>query len=424
MRRGIAETSVWGGWALDRKTAIEVDAFYRRYQPRIVLEVGSGYSTVIAGEYARDTGATVTTLEHDPQWARLTQGILEARGVADHVNLLCSPLRPVTLPNGRKSCWFTNVELPNNIDACLIDDPPENFGRHATLYAIKPHLNPDGWRVLLDDSDRVGERKALIEWKQLLRLDYRVADLPRGLAIITGSAPPPVDASDVVLTILTGRRPGKLAVTLESLRAHAAGLLETAHVIMIHNGGDRTTRDMIDTIPAIDDIITLRQEMRPMGEALSTIIGRLPKTNRAYWLHLEDDWKIGTTIPAHEWLSDATKILDTTPDIGQVRLQHISEPNKEWHLETGEHIRWEEQTNHMIGDAHYTCNPALMRTKDAELVWPAAGKLEAIARYRMSGLLVAQLQPGVFHHHGDDNQPRYRLPIPSRLLLAPGPRKP
>jgi len=62
--------------------------------------------------------------------------------------------------------------------------------------------------------------------------------------------------------------------------------------------------------------------------------------------------------------------------------------------------------------AHYTCNPSIMRLDDSGRVWPAAGEGEAIDRFATSGLLVAQLSPGVFHHTGADES--LRIPVPRR----------
>lgn len=407
----IAETSVWGGWAIDRATALELAAAYHRHQPRVVFEAGSGYSTVIAAEYAARSGATVVSLDHDPHWARTTSGYLRSHGLEGCVDLRHAPLKTVDIPGGDTAYWY-DTTLPDAIDFALIDGPPGSVGRVASMYQIHPHLNPDGrWHVWLDDSDRPGEQECLTRWSEdLPGLTVRNVALPRGLSVIRARQQARTDASDLIITILTGARPELLTQTVQSFQHIAPGVLDSAYVIVCHNGRDETTMICIEMMPFIDELVTVGgPDMIPMGDAMGALAfavrdhGR-KNPDRQMWMHLEDDWTAATTTPGWEWIETSRRLLRTRPDIGQVRLRHRCEITKNAHLLTRAPITWSPIPNDpsgaLVAAAHWTANPSITRVADAASVWPAGGEGEAIQRFAETGALVAQINPGVFHHAG------------------------
>lgn len=405
--KSIAETSVWGNWTLDRKTAIELAARLRHIQPANILECGSGYSTVVLAEYARDTGARVTTLEHDPLWMSQTRGILIAQGLVEYVDLRVAPLHRVELPDQTLGYWY-NTELPDGIDFALIDGPPGKYGRHAAMHAIKPNLAAT-WEAWLDDANRPGEVEALDNWLTSYGISHQLIGLPHGLAIMGSVEEKPVDATDLTVTILTGHRVGKLVNLLTSVLFGAPGLLETAHVIVCHNGGDRETADVLNKSPFIDQVIRCAGDgtvnpgqdpraaylgMAPLGIAMGLLTSHLKEDG--LWMHLEDDWCYATTQPAGMLLRNARGIMED-PRIGQLRLRHLGETTRSM-----EQISWEEPVpfGHRVAKANYTRSPSLMRMSDARNIWQLdADERVAMENFLASGLLAAQLIPGAFHHH-------------------------
>src|SRR5690606_37487352 len=135
-------------------------------------------------------------------------------------------------------------------------------------------------------------------------------DLPRGLARITPYVEPPVDAADVAVTLLTGGRPDLLAATVAALQRCAYRLSDSAHVTVLHNhtaGTDQATEALLDSYGWIDVHRHYSgPAMLPVGAAVSQLTATLP-ANRAYWLHLEDDWTACTVWP--HWLADARAAL-------------------------------------------------------------------------------------------------------------------
>lgn len=385
----------WGGWAVDEAAAQELAGFLEARRPRVIVEAGSGSSTVILAEYAARTGATVVSLEHQETFRARTAALLASRGLDAHVDLRLAPLADVDTPDGPHPWYRTN--LPDKIDFVFLDGPPGTIGRHAAMHALHPHL-ADGWEVWLDDAHRPGEQDCLTLWRKHLGVSTHLVDLPKGAARIRAHDAPPalVDAVDVAVTILTGGRPDLLARTVAQVQVCAPGLLESAHVTVLHNGADPETADLLDGYAWID-ARAVREDRLPIGQAVSELFAALP--DRPFLLHLEDDWAAATLVDG--WLDAARTVLED-PRIGQVRLRHRSCPVRDRNLVTGLPIVWTPVAPTMLaGNGHFTLNPAVMRTSDVPKVWPAAGEEAAMRRFHATGMLAAQATPGVFRHLGE-----------------------
>lgn len=400
-RGRVAVVDRWpaGPWVLPHGSAVELAAALDRDRPRTVVEAGSGASTVLLAEYAaRHPGTTVVSLEQDAGYARRTAAQLQQAGLAAHVQLRTAPLARVDTPSGRHP-WY-QAPLPEQVDLALLDGPTEAAGgRQAALHMLWPHLAP-GWQVWLDDADRPGEQAALAAWVGHHQVAVRRLRQPHGLAVVTAdpAVPAEVDAGSIAVTVLTGRRPQHLAVTVAALAHGSPGLLETAHVTVLHNGGDPATADLLDGYPWINQRLSTTTWLS-VGQAVTKLVAAAGQ--RPYVLHLEDDWSAATLDPG--WLATAVAAL-ADPRVGQVRLRHRGEPVRSRHMATGRPITWTPAGDGRwrTGVAHYTLNPTLMRRPDLVKLWPASGEREAMRKFLTTGLHVAQLDPGVFVHTGAD----------------------
>jgi predicted O-methyltransferase YrrM len=395
-----ADDTLWTGWALDRGTAAELDARLADLRPKVVVEAGSGSSTVILARYAAATGAQVVTLEHDPRYAARTTALLDRLVPGHTVDLRVAPLADVAGPCGGP--WY-DTALPSDIDFALVDGPPEaSGGRAAALPALWSHLAP-GWEVWLDDGTRPGERAAVAAWKA--RYGVTVEDLPGAKRPRRITAEPvaraAVCADDVAVTILTGARPHLLARSLDALRATAPGLLDTARVTVLLNGADRATRDVLGRhTDVIDTVDATPMPIMSIGAATSRLAAAARASGRRWWLHLEDDWVAGTV---HDgWLDDARGVLLDHPDVGHVRLRHRGDTTLGWHMVTRAPLVWTPGRLALHSPAaHWTLNPTLVRVADIDRVWPANSEAGAQRRAHAAGLRgAAQMLPGVFVHAG------------------------
>lgn len=96
-----------------------------------VVELGPGASSVILGRYGPDT-LQLFGIEHDARFASVVRWFLEQHGIANY-RLLEAPLTPQSF-DGRVIEWYDPVfieELPDRIDALVVDRPPGTAGRLA-----------------------------------------------------------------------------------------------------------------------------------------------------------------------------------------------------------------------------------------------------------------------------------------------------
>lgn len=380
----------WGEWAIDSLFAAELDRRLHVLAPRTIVEIGSGMSTQILARYARASGATVLSLDHDERYARRTAVNLGryATEVKIHwSNLVGSPP------------WYSRAVLPDGIDFVLIDGPPlGKGGRRRVLDELWSHLSPDGWEMWLDDADRPHERQILEEWQHEYPIHVELPTFADWMARITPEEPVerhPVDATGVVVTILSGMRPSLLDDTLTHL---PDGLLASATVIALANGADEPTRAVYEA-HRIEPLTT--PTMLSLGDATSLLAEHALASGCEHWLHLEDDWRC-VTLDDH-WLDDARRTLNAEPDVAQVRLRHHSETTLTRHRVTRANLRWQPHRVGRVAAAHLTVNPSLVRTEQFASLFPIVGETDLQQRGHTAGLTtVVQHHPGVFIHTGDD----------------------
>lgn len=385
-----SDQKLWGSWAMHPGAAAEIDARLHQLAPRVVVESGSGSSTLVLARYAEATGATVVSLEHDRQFYDRTLRLLRRHRLAGKVDVRLAPL--VDTADGP---WY-DTDLPDGIEFALIDGPPERCGgRAAALPELHRHL-ADGWELWLDDGGREGERAALAAWEGRYGVAVQRTRIPHSLVRVTPSvvAPPPVDASEVTVTLLTGGRPQTLAASLASM---PPSLLASAQVIALHNGSDPETGEVLAGYSDVIDKLIETPTMVSIGDAASLLASHVG--DRPYWLHLEDDWQHTTSVGG--WLQVAQAALGD-PSVAQVRLRHRADKVLDRHMVTRKPLRWKQHPQGLIADAHLSTNPTLVRSEDAVKMWPAAGERAMQRRALDAGMArVVQLHPGVFAHADD-----------------------
>lgn len=172
----ILDEPIWIGWSLGREGAKAILKLLDKHQPKLILDVGSGASTILFAAWAGENNARVVSLEHEKLYADATKKELKKYGLK--AELKVRPL--IQFRQG----WFYAAHLPSEIDFCLIDGPPGTYGRGASLYQIFPHL-ADNYLVVLDDANREGEKKILKQWKDDFPIKVRKNRLNHRLAEIT-----------------------------------------------------------------------------------------------------------------------------------------------------------------------------------------------------------------------------------------------
>ena len=142
-------------------------------RPRLIVECGSGSSTVILAACLRQLGAgRLVSLEHSPEYAEKTRANLRLAGLASWAVVVTAPLKTHHV-RGQEMLWY-DVQpdtLPDTpIDLLVVDGPPRRVARRARFPAVpvlRQHLS-DRCAVLADDGSTRDVRSMVREWSELL----------------------------------------------------------------------------------------------------------------------------------------------------------------------------------------------------------------------------------------------------------------
>ena len=161
------------GWEVTGEMAAFLFYLVRRHRPKLILELGSGSSTVLLAAALRANGTgRLVTVEHDPEHRNRTAQSLEQTELVDWVDLVETPL--VEQAFGERSLQWYDVaallpNLPGSIDILFIDGPPgrlQPLSRYPALPVLRPHLSPHAL-VVVDDGRREDEAQMIELWREL-----------------------------------------------------------------------------------------------------------------------------------------------------------------------------------------------------------------------------------------------------------------
>jgi predicted O-methyltransferase YrrM len=160
-----------GGFALNPTDLLDLLHLIRTRQPRLVLELGSGTSTVWIAYALAKSGGKLVSLDHDAGYAEKTRIALAAHGLGEVAEVRDAPLRPVVL-DGRTFPWYdvSAVADLHEVDLLLIDGPPEKTGKDARYPAMRVLEDrlADSATVVFDDAHRQDEAEALRKWVETI----------------------------------------------------------------------------------------------------------------------------------------------------------------------------------------------------------------------------------------------------------------
>ncbi len=152
------------GWRLPDDAIDVITTLVYEHKPALILECGSGRSTVALALAAGTYGGRVVSLEHREDYYAETLGMLEHADVTSEVRL--APIEPHGgnfPPN-----WYAREawEGLDGIGMLMVDGPPSAVGKLARLPAVpllQDQLLP-GCVVVLDDAQRPDEKAAIEKW--------------------------------------------------------------------------------------------------------------------------------------------------------------------------------------------------------------------------------------------------------------------
>lgn len=180
----------YGGWAMDAHLAETIMRLLLQKRPQLVVECGSGSSTLLVASCLKKLGGNrqVISLDHEAKYADITRGLLRQHGLDEWAEVITAPLKSWQL-NGKELPWYgldLNALPDHAIDLLIVDGPPgwdDPTARYPTVPVLRQHLS-DECTIVLDDGDRPGEREAAHRWAEELGSELEYAGGPKGTWIL------------------------------------------------------------------------------------------------------------------------------------------------------------------------------------------------------------------------------------------------
>ena len=169
-------------WAASPDLLLTIADLVRTRKPRLVVELGSGVSTLI---FAKAGARKVISIDNSAEFAEKTRQMLKAHKVRG-VEVRVAPLKP------HKSGvnWYDTTKLNDlkNIDLLIVDGPPgskNSDARKPALMELIKKLSPKAV-IVIDDVKRTGERELAEAFaKALPNHTLTILDHEKGTAVIS-----------------------------------------------------------------------------------------------------------------------------------------------------------------------------------------------------------------------------------------------
>jgi hypothetical protein len=164
-----------------------------QHRPGLIVEAGSGSSTVLAASCLKQIGAgKIVSLEHVRPWADSARQNLQSLGLAEYGDVRYAPLERQQCD--RLECdWFAAdaQRFDRPIDLLLVDGPPSGGNapaqaRFPALPLLARYFNDDAW-VIVDDAKRRDSCLMLKRWRSLFAdwgFEERILATKRGIGVI------------------------------------------------------------------------------------------------------------------------------------------------------------------------------------------------------------------------------------------------
>jgi len=156
-----------GAWAIDSQALAHMLALIEERQPRRILELGSGTSTIWIGYLCQTFGGELITLDHLEHYLGLTRTAINRHQLNDVIDSRLAPLVKTEVA-GESFDWYDTASLADltDIDLVIIDGPPAATGpqaRYPALPKVIELLSPNA-TVVLDDAHRPDEARIVDSW--------------------------------------------------------------------------------------------------------------------------------------------------------------------------------------------------------------------------------------------------------------------
>ena len=180
-----------GTWAASEDLLLWLAGFVLEHRPRLVVDLGSGQSSVWMAGAMRAAGydGRVIGVDHDENYAQETARLGGRQGLTDWLTVIHAPLVEQSI-GGRRVAWYDVSALDSlrDVDLLCVDGPPAQ-GAEQARWAALPFFRDrmsSGARVILDDMIRSDEQQIARDWESNFTI-VQAESLPfeKGARILT-----------------------------------------------------------------------------------------------------------------------------------------------------------------------------------------------------------------------------------------------
>lgn len=172
------------GWPVSPDFLLYLHTWIRRHRPLVVVETGSGASTLVIADALRQNGVgKLFSFEHLRKYADQTLEMLRNENLSAWADIRLGALEPWhgdhlnSKESKKPSRWYpVTLKGINNVELLVVDGPPGSicpFSRYPALPAFADVLAPHA-EVWMDDTNRKEEQVICEHWakKHSLKLEY------------------------------------------------------------------------------------------------------------------------------------------------------------------------------------------------------------------------------------------------------------
>ncbi len=181
-----------GRWAMDPTRLLEVLFLIGRKLPKVVLELGSGTSSIWIAYALEKDGGRLISVDHKTEFADRTKSLLHLHDVSHLAEVRLAELRQLNI-KGEEFPWYDVDAFRdiNEIDLLLVDGPPGSLGemaRYPALHVLESQLASNAV-VILDDADRPDEQGIVQRWITEVAGLRKEREIFSGLTVLTYCRP-------------------------------------------------------------------------------------------------------------------------------------------------------------------------------------------------------------------------------------------
>jgi len=177
------------GWAISPDFGVLLVAEILKKKPQVVLELGSGVSTLLIAYCLENIGhGRVVSFDHDLKYCEKSRDKIRDHKLGNIAAVVHAPLEEIQLNEGSWDWYDTACIDPDiKIDLLVIDGPPgqiQDISRYPALPLLHEYFSDD-IVILLDDAGRTDEKTIVEMWtREFPEFEHEYIPAEKGAAVL------------------------------------------------------------------------------------------------------------------------------------------------------------------------------------------------------------------------------------------------